>query len=203
MNVPGLSGTPPHFLLVEDNDLVAAACRRALARHGIVSVAASVAEAGLVVASVRLTGLVADVTLPDGTGFDVAHEARARAHDLPILLISGAVDPSRLVAAHQLEATYLLKPVGVEELRLFAERAVARQHRALRLLQVWVERHHLSAAETVTMRHALDGLDRHEIAAIRGVSPNTLKHQIGSLLAKLDARSLTEALALFYRELSV
>lgn len=192
----------PHFLLVEDHDLAAVAYRRALGRYGIVTLASGVAEAGLVIAAIHLTGLVVDVSLPDGSGLEVAREARARAPDLPILIVSADVDAERLDVADELGAAYLLKPLEAVQLSRFAERALARQQRASDLLAEWQRRYGLSAAETVTLRLAVEGLRRDEIAARRGVGVNTVRTQIGTLLVKVGIATIAETIAAFYRELS-
>lgn len=189
------------FLLVEDDGLVAASYRRALGRHGAVTVASNVAEANVAMDTMDLTGIVADVSLPDGTGFDVATRVRTRTPHLPILLISGAVDGHRLGAAHELGASFLLKPVDAMHLTRFAERAIGRRRRAATLLGEWVSRYRLTAAETVTLRLALNGRQRAEIAAARGVTAITVRNQIASLVAKGETRSLADMVANFYREL--
>lgn len=193
-----------HFLLVEDEQLVAIAYLRALAAYGQVSTATSVTDACFLVAEVSFTGIVTDVSLPDGTGFEIALEARKRASEVPILIVSGGdVEPRRLELAHQLNASYLMKPVDVGQLGLFAQRAILRQRRTASLLAAWTERFDLSAAEAVTMKLALDGLKREEIAIVRRVSPSTVKNQIGSLLAKLGVTTMPEARIRFYEELAL
>jgi DNA-binding NarL/FixJ family response regulator len=196
-----LSTGPPHFLLVEDSDLVARAYQRALGRHGIVSVASTVAEALVVVSTMSLTGVVSDVSLPDGTGLDVAARAVSRSPGLPILLISGAVDHSRLRQAHELGASFLLKPVDSKQLAHFADRAIARQRRAATLLEEWVRRYRLTPAETVTLRLAIYGMHRDEIAKARGVRPLTVRNQAAGVASKVGGRALTDTVAEFYREL--
>lgn len=176
--------------------------RRLLEKHGVVSVAGSVLEALLVIATERLTGLVVDIMLPDGSGFDVAQEARAHDARLPILLITGADGHRRPVVVYEIGASYLPKPLEPRHLQLFAERATAQHRRAAQLVEEWVERYDLSAAEAVTLRLAVEGLRRENIAAVRGVSTNTVKHQIGGLLIKVGATALTEAIAKFLLELS-
>lgn len=201
MTVLQLSTGPPHFLLVEDDDRLAAAFRRVLARYGVVSVADSVAVAFVAIDTMALTGVVSDVSLPDGSGIDVAARARARTSDLPILLVSGAVDHWRLGAAHELGAAFLLKPVDTQQLAHFAERAVARQRRAATLFEEWGRRYGFTAAEAVTLRLALGGMRRDEIASARGVRAVTVRNQIAGLVAKVGAPTVAECVALFYREL--
>lgn len=189
------------FLVVEDEGLVALAYRQALRGHGSVTVAPTVAEAREVFARCRPTGLVTDISLPDGSGLDVAREARARSRDLPILIVSGDVTPERMAVAVELEAGFLWKPIDPKQLALFAERAVARGFRLDTLLKDWIDRYALSAAEAVTFRCAVDGLRRAEIAETRGVSQSTVKNQIAGMLPKVGAADLSDAVLRFYREM--
>jgi DNA-binding NarL/FixJ family response regulator len=195
-------GGPAAFLLVEDYAPVARAYQRSLERYGSVTVVGTVLDAQSFLASSTVTGLVTDISLPDGSGLDVAREARARMASLPILIISGGVDPSGLDAADELRAAYLLKPIEDRQLARFAERATARQRRVTALLLDWTERYSLSAAEAVTFRLCVEGLRRREIAVRRRVSPNTVKMQIGSLLNKVGAQNISEVVTAFFSELS-
>ncbi len=113
-----------HFLVVEDSIPMGAAYRRLLAPHGRVSLAASVAEARKALAAMRPTGLIADIALTDGSGLDVAREARAMTPDLPILIVSGHVDGVRLEIANDIRAAFLLKPFSPMQIVRFAERAI-------------------------------------------------------------------------------
>jgi DNA-binding NarL/FixJ family response regulator len=191
------------FLVVEDDSAVAMSYRRILSAYGDVRIVDTVATARQAIANGEATGLITDISLPDGSGLDVAREARGSAKNLPILIISGNVDQERLDAAYQLHAAFLLKPVGRRQLQVFAERAIQRQRRSATLILAWANRYKLSAAETVTLRLAIDGLRRDEIAAARGVSANTVKSQIGTLLSKVGAPTIDQAVALFYGELSM
>lgn len=69
------------------------------------------------------------------------------------------------------------------------------------LVLVWVERYKLTAAETVTLRLALDGFRIASIAAIRGRSRNTVRNQISTLLAATGTDSLADVVIQFMREL--
>lgn len=191
-----------HFILVEDNDHVAHVYRRVFESFGTVALARSVAEARSVLAAAHVTGLVADISLPDGSGLDVAREARARMKDLPILIISGDVNSVRLDTADELFAAILEKPIRRSQLIRFAERAIARERRAATLLVTWMYRYSLSAAEMMTLRLAVDGLTRDDIVVARGVSLNTVKTQIAALLGKRSVATLAQAVAAFYAELA-
>jgi DNA-binding NarL/FixJ family response regulator len=175
-----------------------------LERYGAVSVVATVRAGLAVVHAERVTGLILDFALPDGSGIEIARAARAiRAitWDTPVLMISGAVDARRLVEAHQVRAGYLLKPVDRREVVEFAKDAVQRERRAAVLLQQWVKQYALTAAEEVTLRLAIDGLRRDEIAAERRVSPITVRNQETALTRKFGAESITDVVAAFYRAL--
>lgn len=69
------------------------------------------------------------------------------------------------------------------------------------LVCAWIDRYALSAAEAETLRLAVSGLRREEIARARRRSPNTIRAQSGTLLEKLCEKSLAEARAVFFREL--
>lgn len=191
------------FLVVEDDHVVLRTYMRALERHGGVVSAEGIAAARATIAMVdQLVGAVLDVSLPDGSGIDLARELRGRWRDVPILLVSGAVDSRRLDGAHELEAAYLVKPVNARQLSRFAERAIERLRRETGLLDAWAERYGLTPAEIATLRLALDGLRRDEIAARRGVKPGTAKMQIHSILSRTGSGSLDELVASYYRELA-
>lgn len=192
-----------HFLLVEDDPLVALAYQRHLRAFGAVSAATNVTDAFFLLAEIRFTGIVTDVELPDGTGFDLAREARKLVTDMPILFMSGSVDAERLDRAHELGGAFVLKPNAEKQLALFAARSMERQRRVAGLLRAWSERYNLSAAESVTLKLAVDGLKRDGIATARRVSPNTVKIQVGAMLDKIGASSMAETVATFYAELAL
>lgn len=196
---------PAHFLVAEDDPQVARFLRRWLERHGwgAVTVAATAHEASAAVAAAqKLTGVILDVALPDGTGFDVAARVRERFATVPILLVSGTVDAQRLQRAYRVGALYLGKPVDAADIKLYVERAIAREHRAPALLEHWTARHHLTPAESITLRYAIEGMRADEIAQARDVGRGTVKGQIHTMLAKIGASSLADAVARFFRELA-
>lgn len=105
------------ILIVEDNEAVRSAIRRALrARgHDIVE-AATAAEARLAVAD-DLEAIVLDVNLPDGNGFEICRTLRENGVRTPILMLT-----ARDAVADRVEGLdagaddYLVKPFAIDEL---------------------------------------------------------------------------------------
>lgn len=108
------------ILLVEDDDAVAAATERMLARAGYEVARAAHGQAGLE-ALERAIGsfdlVVTDVVMPGMSGADLAREISLRYPSVKLLFISGYPDDDELVrdvAQHQLP--FLAKPFSTEEL---------------------------------------------------------------------------------------
>lgn len=185
------------FLIVEDEPLLGLALSRAFAPYGRVVVAPTLVEASRVLDEQRFAGLIVDVKLPDGSGFDLLAHARERVPEMEVLVLSGQVDAARLSKAFALGVTYLVKPASGAHLRQFAMRARARHLKNngwLRaVLASWVERYRLTPAEEQILALAIDGVPRLEIAARRDVTISTLKKQVQSLLARTGDTSLESA----------
>ncbi|TVQ23500.1 MAG: DNA-binding response regulator [Spirochaetaceae bacterium] len=78
-----------HVLIVEDDDDIASAVRDHLAREAITS--AHTRRCGGVLdrlSSEKFEALILDVMLPDGSGFDLCRDIRAKGHQLPILFMT-------------------------------------------------------------------------------------------------------------------
>lgn len=100
-------------LLVEDNDAVRQSVGYALAMAGYtVEAAATLDQAhALVNTEEPFDILVSDVMLPDGTGVELAHELRAAAPKLPVVLMSGfSGDAGEEIAAAGALTTFVPKP---------------------------------------------------------------------------------------------
>lgn len=192
------------FLVVEDHPLIGSTIQRALARHGQTELVETRAQALARIADGGFDGVVADVGLPDGSGFDVVRELKRVSPNVPVLILSGEVDHGRLREADAHQATYLLKPPAVSDLDRFATRvkeavAIATE-RVDMLVDRWAERHTLSRAETAILRIAAHGTRRSELAEKRGVEPSTVKKQVQFLLAKTGDESLQACVSRLLRE---
>lgn len=104
----------PRVLIVEDEASDAIVLTHALARLGIphasIFRASSLGEALSRLASDRPTVAIVDLGLPDSEGPDTVRQLRARAPDLPLIVISGAADS--VAAARSLQEgadDYLVK----------------------------------------------------------------------------------------------
>lgn len=175
--------------------------RVTLEKRGVVSVFRG--ARALVVPLTRLTGLVVvDTAASDESSIGIAREARATAPNLPILLLFPEIGRRQTTIALELTATILLQPAEPDEVALFASRAVDQYQRVEVLLKAWVLQYRLTPAETETLRLALDGMRRSEIARERGVSTSTVKNQVAGMLPKLGFIDLDQAVVMFYRQLA-
>lgn len=192
------------FLIVEDHPLIGTTIQRALARHGQAELVETRAKALALIADGCFDGVVADVGLPDGSGFDVVREVKRLSPNVPVLILSGEVDHGRLREADAHDATYLLKPPALSDLDRFATRVkeavgVATDRVDL-IVDRWAARHTLSGAETAILRIAAHGGRRSELAEKRGVEPSTVKKQVQFLLAKTGDESLQACVSRLLRE---
>lgn len=115
--------------LLEDHDATRALVARSLelAGHDVLAFAtADEALAGLRCAPIDL--LVTDVELPDGDGLDVAVALRSARAELPVLVMSGAADPTTTEtrAVRCGAAVFMAKPFGLDALVDACERLLGR-----------------------------------------------------------------------------
>ncbi|WP_370233852.1 response regulator [Nocardioides sp.] len=130
MTTSSVTGAEPVKALVVDDDLqLQAALRQMLSRAGLdVTGAGAKAEALSTAAAASPDVVVLDLSLPDGDGIEVLSELRTWS-DVPVLVLTGATDPRRMLAAFEAGADdYLRKPFGPDEL-LARLRALMRRPR--------------------------------------------------------------------------
>ncbi len=129
MTAPEAGGPPVSVLVVDDDLQLQAALRQMLTRAGLdVSVAGDRGEALSIAAASSPDLVVLDLSLPDGDGVEVLAELRTWS-DVPVLVLTGATDPRRMLAAFDAGADdYLRKPFGPDEL-LARMRALLRRPR--------------------------------------------------------------------------
>jgi two-component system OmpR family response regulator len=114
-----MSKEPLRILVVDDEPAIAGLLPRLLdePRYDM-RTAGTAAEARRILDEGFVPDVVVlDIVLPDGNGLDLGDEMRARAADVPLLVVSGeAVGDASLARAEALADLFLEKPFEAEEL---------------------------------------------------------------------------------------
>lgn len=191
------SGRKPIALVVEDDADVGRAIERMVPKSLQTVLVGSVEAAkGALAMPVDLAGAIVDIGLPDGSGLDVVRSLRERDAELPLMVLTAALDRELINETHALGAEYVCKPDFGDNLKTFMTRIDPEQARLGRfapLLQSAREKYRLTHREVTILAESLDGVPRGRLAEVLGVSENTLKTQIRSLLDKTSQSSLSEA----------
>ncbi len=148
-------------------------------------------------ASLQSGCLITDVRMPDMTGIELLQRLRAKAIELPVIVITGHGDIPLAVEAMKSGAIdFIEKP--------FAEEAILR---AVRVAEGYVERQGRRSEEETAVaarlqslsereRQVLDGLvagkANKTIAYELGISPRTVEVYRANLMTKMQAKSLSE-----------
>lgn len=123
-----MSVAAARFLLVDDDVQLALAFARTLRTLGEVVVVHNVGDAlAALEAGGRWAGLIVDVGLPDGSGWEVARAARKADGSVPVLVATGHGRVELINLARHLEVELMTKGPNTEGLiRAFATKAVDR-----------------------------------------------------------------------------
>ena len=181
------------FLIVDDNQLVRRALMCVLNRYGECRMAASASDAERHISSGReWDGFVIDVRLEDGSGLDVLATARRVYTDTPAVVLSGNLDRNTINRAAALNARFLCKPCGTEELAPFLSDVLARStgDRIFAATERARHRWGLSPREAEIVEATLRGRARDEYVEATGMSVNTFKTHVRKLLEKADYQNL-------------
>ncbi len=117
-----MTADPFVILYVEDNDFVRESCAEMLATEGrrIVGVADG-AGARAALREMKIHLLMTDISLPDCSGLDIAHEARLQNPSVPVIVCSGYdLDDAMRSLGHTAYA--LKKPFDFDELEALVEK---------------------------------------------------------------------------------
>lgn len=200
------------ILLVDDHAVLRHGLRLILQSSGdmtVVGEASTAADGVALAASLRPDVVLMDLQLPDLDGIEATQRVRSVYPEARVLILTVSERKSDLVAALRAGARgYLLKSMESQDV-LDAVRRVARGEAALppRLAaQLLEELAEPAAAPDLTEREAevlaclARGLGNKEIATELNISENTVKTHVRNVLAKLNARSRSEAIALALRQ---
>lgn len=192
------------FLVVDDDEGVRRAVKRALSPHGRVDVVGTCAAARLALKARRYDAAVLDVHLPDGVGLDLVDLARERNAAVCILVLTGSAEHGIIARVHAKKATYLLKPFEASQLGILVEEARNRRdacdRRIQNTLQSWIADCDLSRVEAALLALGATGVPRDDFARQRRVKPDTIRKQIQALLHKTGHDTFELAVNALLRE---
>ena len=201
-------------LVVDDHAMFATSISMALSQDPqleVLGTAQTIAGARTWVATQPPDVLLIDHRLPDGYGADVVPELKRACPTMKVVLMSAAVDDIALVAAIENGASgFLSKSATVDELIHALKSAAAGEilvSPALlaRLLpRLSRERRgggiNLTQREVEVLQVLAEGASNAAIAERLGISLNTVRNHVQSILAKLSVHSKLEALAAAVRQ---
>jgi PAS domain S-box-containing protein len=123
---PKLKGK--RILVVDSDDTVRRAAHELLGRYGCeVETAHNGDEAFLMARSFQYDAVIADIRLPDMTGYDCFHQLKQIEQDLPVILMTGfGYDPSHSIVKARQEGlrSVLYKPFRLDQLLTEVEKTV-------------------------------------------------------------------------------
>jgi DNA-binding NarL/FixJ family response regulator len=206
------SPAPTTVLVVDDHRTVADAVALAVEREPdlmCVGTAHSAAEAASLVGRLKPDAVVMDVRLGDGDGIVTTAELVARHPGLRVVVLSAFVDQALLVRAADAGACALLPKNGslsdlIEALRSSRGDGFVVHPTLLRALMRTgsdngAHLRRLTQREQDVLRMLAEGDDATTIARNLGISVNTCRGYVKSILAKLDAHTQLEAVVLATR----
>ena len=152
----------------------------------------------------RFAGVILDLGLPDGSGLELLARLRVRAPSLPVLVLTGKLERHIINRVQELRAEYVVKPAALPNLTAFVHRALCEEqiedNYMAKCAAEFVQRMGLTRRETELLAHALNGVSRKDLADQLGVTENTAKTLVRSLVRKAGAASLSEVVQNVTRE---
>ncbi|AJA08061.1 LuxR family two component transcriptional regulator [Sphingopyxis fribergensis] len=147
--------------------------------------------------------ILLDVRMPEMDGLEVQQALLDRGVTMPVIVLTGHADVSIAVRAMKAGAVdFLEKPFEKAVLIAAIETAFGRMAAADGAVARAVEAEVILAVLTPREREVLDGLAQglpnKTIAYDLGISPRTVEVHRANLMAKLDVRSLSDALRLAF-----
>ncbi len=185
---------PGAVLIVEDDGGVGRAIKRFVPEEHEAVLVQSVAEArGALATNLRLAAAVVDIGLPDGSGVEVVELLRQRSQHLPVLVLTALVNGRLINEVNALGAQYVCKPDFSRNLVAFFRTLATDSRDTGLLVERAAQELSLTNREREILVHSMSGVPRGRIAEVLGISENTLKKYVRSLLKKTRQSSLSEA----------
>lgn len=184
---------PAPLLLVEDSRLVRLALIRWLDRYVECMAVATVSEAiDRIDRHEDFAGIVVDVVLAEGSGFDALAAYRLKHRHAPALVYSGGYDRDVVNESARFNARFLYKPFGPAEIAPFIEDLIVRGtgDRLRALTEGARHRWELSGREAQILYAKLRGDSREDFIQAQTISVNTYKTHVRNILDKTGYENL-------------
>ena len=186
-------------LIVDDHAVVRHGLKSALESHGyeVVAEAGSINEAQAFMAQTNPDAIVADINLPDGSGFDLVAWSRkiSPATAIVVLTLNDGEDYVRAAKCAGANA-FIVKSAPLTDLIAALDFAISSptSFSSKHITTSGVDSG-LSAREIDVLYSINHGLTNAAIATQLYVSVSTVKTHVSSILRKLDANNRVQALA--------
>lgn len=183
------------FLLITRDDGLALTLGEPLQRYSVVRRAKCSREAAaMLLPNSRWSGVVVDLDGFDADPLETMKGLR-EAHPLvPVLALTSQATPALINGLHAWRAELVLKPVGEVNLVSFVQRSLVSGWLPDERVAAWVDElaraRGLTPREVQLMAYALGNESRQKVMRRLGITENTLKTQVRSLLRKCNARSM-------------
>ena len=196
MNTPANQGLSVY--IVEDDAAMRDSLSLMLGLLGFRTVAFGSAEAFLETYRDEWAGcVVTDIRLPGMSGLELQANLRARGSTLPLVIITGHGDVKSARIAFQSDAVdFIEKPFDEAELRTAIEKGFEKESGRIQRAETGSDQAQRLAKLTNREREVLElvgkGLHAKEIAASLNISARTVEVHKARLMAKLEARNVSE-----------
>jgi len=116
----------PKILIIDDDDLVAAALKKVLTKLSFdVATCIQAGEAENMVGEFQPDIILLDIYLTTHNGMDILRSLKKKYNNIPIIMITGYADVKMAVIAIKAGAfDFLLKPIDLEQLKFILDKAV-------------------------------------------------------------------------------
>ncbi len=199
----GSEGRPIILIVHNKRDVIPSMCEQFRGHLGSHRVSTIRAARRVLQGPRTIVGAILDPQLSDGSGFGLLPDLRTKAPEMPILMISGHCDINSINAAHLADVAIVARQNCVPNLKHFANQvqtALACASDQLGQAMAEIAQHnHLSDREQQLLTVAVHGIPRGRLALKLGLSENTIKSQIRSLLDKTNKPNLSEVVWLVHR----
>lgn len=199
--------TPIRILLIDDHPIVRAGLTDTICAEDDMDVVGELedgTDALQAFESLRPDVTIMDIAMPQTNGLQALASIRGRHPQARVIMLTTLAGDHQMRRALELGAAGFLMKSSVRNDLLAAIRAVHAGQRWIpadvaRALAEHLGQPHLSEREVEVLRCAADGNSNKEIGVRLGIAEDTVKAHIRTILAKLDARDRTHAVAIAVR----